>query len=356
VNGYIYLILPNELLGDERLRLSTSLQRNVIEVTVGGVLNRFIMGNRRLVLFFEDIIGKYILICERHGHKGDLRELSKRWGELTFAKLIPVSIKKLPCSTIINSILKKSWKNLGIVDDLYLRENDQVIILTTKNESITRTIGGNEFMPGFFNGIISALYRSESKIVNSLQSRDSCEYEFELTDEPLEVKGKEKSIYNRLNYLEPLKGFTLNDAIRSGIFQLREGYKIYFRGKRLTITENTMFHLVGNANILLDEVPSISYDFFKEIIDMDSTDEQKLTLLKNLLQIMGWGVIKIIIKDKNEIFIEIRNPPYGLQMEKDNWTVLSKIIQGYLWLIDKYFEISDVNEGYKDLKIMYLSG
>jgi len=338
---------------DERLRLSTSLQRNVIEATVGGVLNRFIMRNRRLVLFFEDIIGEYILICERHSHKGDLRELSQRWGELAFEKLIPGSIKKLPCSTIINSILRKSWKNLGIVDDLHLRENDQVITLTTKNESITRTIGGNEFMPGFFNGVISALYRSESKIVNSLQSRDSCEYEFELTDEPFEVKGKDKSIYNRLNYLEPLRGFTLNDAIRSGIFQLREGYKIYFRGKRLTITENTMFHLVGNANILLDEVPSISYDFFKEIIEEDSTDEQKLTLLKNLLQIMGWGVIKIIIKDKNEIFIEIKNPPYGLQMEKDNWYFLIKAVLGYIWVLDRDFEIIEVIRDFKSLRAVY---
>ncbi|MCK4492036.1 MAG: hypothetical protein KAU03_05395, partial [Candidatus Altiarchaeales archaeon] len=261
-----------------------------------------------------------------------------------------------PKYIIINHLGEKTWSNLGIVDHIHLDEKDDIVCVTTRNESITRIIGKNDFMPGFFNGTVNALYNSRSRIVNCLQSKSSCRYQFKLEHEPIIIEGKAKSLYNRLNYLEPIKGFTLNDACRRGIVQLKEGNRIYFRGRRVTVTENTIFHLAGNADLLLDRVPQISYEFFKEIVDFDSTDEQKLTLLKNLLQVMGWGIVKIIIKDKGDIFIEIKNPPYGLQLEKDNWTVLSKVILGYLWLIDEDFEISDVKEGYKNLKITYLSG
>ncbi len=338
-----------------RLRLSTSLQRNILEATVGGILNRFIMRSRRNTLFFEDIIGEYVRTCERYGRGEDLRKLSQRWGELTFQQLTPWSIKKLPTPLIINSFGKETWSNLGIVDDIHLDEEGDIVSVTTKNESITRTIGKNDFMPGLFKGSLSALYNSRLRIINVSQTIESCVYQFELEHEPIIIKGKEKSLYNRLNYLEPIKGFTLNDALKSNILQLKGGNAVYFRGKRLIIAENTIFHLVGTKGFLFDKVPHISHDFFETIIKEDSTDEQKLTLLKNLLQIIGWGIIKIVIKNKNEIFIEIKNPPYGLQLEKDNWHVLTRVILGYLWLLNEDFEIADVEGGYQNLKITYLS-
>jgi len=336
------------------MRLSTSLRRGIIETTVGGVLNKFIMRDRRLTSFFEDIFGEYVTQCEKYGYNRDIRKLAERWGELLFYQLVSAPIKKLPPTLIINRLGKKSWSNLGIVDDIHLDGKDEIINLTTKNESITRIIGKNDFMLGFFKGTINALYNSQSKVVDCLQSKESCEYQFKLEDEPIIIKGKEKSLYDRLNYLEPIKGFTFDDAIKKNTLQLKEDNKLYFREKRIALTENTIYHLVGNANLLLDKVPSISYDFFKKIIKGDSTDEQKLTLLKNLLQIMGWGIVRIVVKDKEEIIIEIRNPPYGLQLERDNWQFISRVILGYLWLLNEGWVISDLQDKYKNLSIRYL--
>jgi hypothetical protein len=335
------------------LRLSTSLQKNILEATAGGVFNNFLMRRRRLTLFFEDIIAEYIFSCEKSGRGKELRRISQRWGELTFTRLLPGSIKKLPINFVANNLLKESWKNLGIVDDLHIERVDRIVDLSTKNESITRVIGGNEFMCGFFTGTISALYGSESNLISFRQDKGSCDYRFELGSKLHEIKGKDKAVYDKLNYMEPIKGFTLNDAVRRGIFELNDGYKIYFRGKRLTVTENTIFHLAGDANVLLEFVPSISYDFFNSVIAQDSTGEQKLTLLKNLLQVMGWGLITIIVKDCTEIKIEIRNPPYGLQPERDNWIVLGNILLGYLRLIDNGFEISNISEGRRCLELTF---
>lgn len=343
-----------KLPGGARLRLSTSLQRNILEAGVGGILNRFTAKNRRLTLFFEDIIGEYILYCEGLNHKDDLRTLAGLWGELSIQKLTPTPLKGIPPPMFLNTIGKKSWSNLGIIDDIHLDEVGDVIHLTTRNESITRLIGRNDFMLGFFKGTINGLYNSQSRIISCLQTKESCRYQFRLEHKPITVEGKDKSLYNRLNYLKPVNGFTLNDAVKKNILQLKEGNGIYFRGKRLTITENTIFHLVGNANLLLDKVPGISHGFFDEIINKDSTDEQKLILLKNLLQIMGWGIIKIIVKDRGDIIIKIRNPPHGLQSGKPNWDFLYNTLLGYIRLLDTDFVIGAVKEDNKNLRVLYL--
>ncbi|ODS37218.1 MAG: hypothetical protein A7315_04255 [Candidatus Altiarchaeales archaeon WOR_SM1_79] len=339
-----------------KTRLSTSLQKGILETTVGSILNKFKIRSRRDTLFFEDIITQYVLTCEQHGHGKDIGRLSEKWGELNIHILTPAPIKKISNTLIMDRILRNVWTNLGIVDYVHLNKRYNTVYLTTKNESITRSIGRNDFMPGFFNGIVNALYNSRSKIIGVIQSKESCEYQFELTHEPVTITGKDKSLYDKLNYMEPIYGHTLGDAFRSGMLQLKDGNRIYFREKRVTITENTIFHLVGAANIMLDEVPRISYDFFSKVIEKESTDEQKLKMLKNLLQFMGWGIVTIVFRNKNEILFEIKNPPYGLQSEKDDWTVLSNVILGYLWAIDKDFEILNVNESSKNLKIMYNTG
>jgi hypothetical protein len=67
---------------------------------------------------------------------------------------------------------------------------------------------------------------------------------------------------------------------------------------------------------------------------------------------MGWGIVKITI-DKEIIIVKIDNPPYGLQIEKDNWSFLVRMILGYLWLLDKRFKITNIDESYKNLIITY---
>lgn len=334
------------------MKLSTSLHKNIIISYAGGILSRFLAKKRRITLFFEDILGKYIVNCEKHNHKNDLRVLAEKWGWLTTQKLMPPPLKMIPPNLLLNTFVGKSWNNVGIINDVHVYKDGDVVYLTTKNESITRIIGKNDFMPGFFNGVINAVYNSQFRIINCLQTREFCGYRFELSGESVYIEGKDKALYDQLNNLEPIRGFALHNALNRKILQLREN-KVYFRGKRITITENTIFHLVGNANLLLDRAPNISYDFFYDIINKDSTDEQKLVLLKNLIQIMGWGIATIIMKDKNEIIIEIKNPPYGLQSEKDNWNFLYNTTLGYLWLLNKDFVIENVKEYHKNLRILY---
>jgi len=323
-----------------------------METTVGGILNRFKVRSRRLTLFFEDIITEYIMECEQYGCNKDIRQLTEMWGELLFYKLVPVSFKKLPTPVLIK-IAKKSWSNLGILDDIHVDKKGDTIYVTTRGESITNSIGKNDFMIGFFKGAASALYSSRLNVIGVIQNKELCEYQFKLTHEPITIIGKDKSLYDKLNYLEPLDGFILGDAFRKSTLQLRERNRILFREKRIIIMENTIFQLVGAVNLLLDELPKISYNFFSSVIEKESADEQKLNMLKNLLQIMGWGAVKIIVRNRGEILLEIKNPPYGLQLEKDNWHFLNRTILGYLWLLDEGFRIMDINESYKNLNVLY---
>ncbi|MEE8401324.1 MAG: hypothetical protein V3R86_04155, partial [Candidatus Hydrothermarchaeaceae archaeon] len=119
----------------------------------------------------------------------------------------------------------------------------------------------------------------------------------------------------------------------------------------LAPVENTIFHILSNFGVLLEEVPMISYDYFKERIEESSAD-RKLTLLKTLLQTMGWGVVRIL-QETPTLSIDIQNPPYGLQPENDNWTFLANTILGYLWLLDREFRIEKMVDSNKRLTITY---
>jgi predicted RNA methylase len=67
---------------------------------------------------------------------------------------------------------------------------------------------------------------------------------------------------------------------------------------------------------------------------------------------MGWGILTIAQR-KRDVIIEIKNPPYGLQKEKDNWNFLVSMIEGYLWNINKNFKTISVKENFKYLRIRY---
>ncbi|OYT53610.1 MAG: hypothetical protein B6U72_05275 [Candidatus Altiarchaeales archaeon ex4484_2] len=334
------------------MRISTSLSKRIIEASPGEVLNRFIARRRRMTLFFEDIVGEYVLECERGGFGSELADLSRKWAELTLDRLTPHSIRQLPPGLVVRYLLSKTWSNLGIVDRLSLQEDGGVVELRTRNESITRVIGGNLFMAGFFNGTVNALFGRRSELLDYSQSKESCLYRFSVGEEPLAVEGKSKKEYNRLNSMKPIEGFTLNEAVKKGVFNLRNGRELFFRDRRVTLTENTMFHLAGNSGLLLDRVSGISHDFFREVVDERVTAEKKLLLLKNLLQCMGWGVVRFLMEG-DTIIMKIKNPPFGLQDERDNWGFLSKTIQGYLWLVDEGYLLETVGDSETNLVIKY---
>ena len=119
--------------------------------------------------------------------------------------------------------------------------------------------------------------------------------------------------------------------------------------------ENTLFHLIGIKGPLLNDVPDISHDYFKGLIEQGS-DMEKLSLIKNLLQSMGWGRISIANMG-NETVFRIDHPPYGFQADRDNWDFLIRVILGYLWLINRKYAIADVRMQHMILTVRYsLSG
>lgn len=338
------------------MRLSYSLKKNILETYVGGIINKFKIRKRRDVLFFIDILAQYIKECEKAGYSKEMEEIGQKWMNLGIQQVVPEIFKKIPIF-FLNKIMKKVWVNLGLVDDLHVIKKNNIIEIKTKNEGITRIIGKNSAMVGFYIGVLNVIFKSQIKCVKSLQIKKYCNYVFSIENKAFDNPPcKSKEDYNKLNFLSPIEGFTLKDALKKGIFHLKKDNRLYFRGKLIIPLENTGFHIVSNKGILLEKVSLISYKYFKEIIKEKTTKEEKLVLLKNLLQTMGWGLVNIIYhNDNKELLIEIKNPPYGLQLEKDKWDFLAQIILGYLWLLDRKFRIIDIKEDYKMLTIKFLN-
>jgi len=333
------------------MRLSESLQRNIMETAVGSILNKFKVKKRRVVLFFEDISANYVKMCENAGYSEKVHSIGQKWGFMCTKTLVPSSLNLLSPILFLNKIVKRVWVNIGLMDDFKVTKKDDIIKLEIRNDAITRIIGKNNFAIGCFSGILNALFKSKIYCVKASQSKNLSKYVFKTTTEPVNFDFKTKKKYEKLNTLPSLKGFTLKDSIRNGLFQIKKN-KIYFRKKIICNSENTIFHLFSNYNILLDKISEISYNYFNDIIEKESSVDSKLNLLKTLLQTMGWGILTIIRKEK-EIIIEIKNPPYGFQKEKDDWSFLIRVIEGYLWTINRNFRINDIKENFKYLRIIY---
>lgn len=334
------------------MRLSTSLSRNVMEATVGGLIYKFKIRGRRHVLFFEEIMANYIKECEKVGHVDEMRDIGREWGSLIIKQRVPDVLKKLPPHIFLNIVMGRIWVNLGLMDSLIATKKGELIEVQTKNEAVTRFNGKTAVSIGYYEGILSILNKSQVECIDSIQTKESCKYKFKIINVPFDVESKDKNAYLRLNYLPEIEGFTLKDALRKNIFQLNEKNQICFRKKLTPPVENTVFHLFSNRGILIEAVSDISYDYFKEIIQEDSSDEEKLVLLKTLLQVMGWGKVKFS-KGLETAKMIISNPPYGLQKEKDNWDFLIMTVLGYLWTLDRGFRVSNIEESYKKIGISF---
>jgi hypothetical protein len=144
-----------------------------------------------------------------------------------------------------------------------------------------------------------------------------------------DVQSKSKEEYNRLNSFEAGDGASLRDALRKRMFTLEKDNRLYYRGFSLSPVENTIFHLMGKHDELLRDVPGMSRGFFGGLLAGGTEPVANITMLKNLLQVMGWGLISVVFRGKS-LRIEIRSPPYGMQKGGDNWHFLSGTILGYL--------------------------
>jgi hypothetical protein len=187
-------------------------------------------------------------------------------------------------------------------------------------------------------GVIAGFIKKEIKLISFSQKQNKSIYTYVITKK-IRIKAKTKEEYHKLNILSKVMlDFNLTDALKNKLLTI-DNNRILFRSKILGAIEPTLFHLISNAGLLLDEVPKISFKYFKGLVERDASDERKLILLKNLLQVMGWGIITIEMESKNNIKVIIDHPPYGLQKEKDNWEFLIRTIQGYLWLINRKLKV-----------------
>ena len=334
------------------MKLSELFDKNIMEAFGGWISTNFkLIKKRRFTFFFEEIGSRYIKECEKNGYSDITSEIAKKWISLYFNTLVPKPLMKRSLKTFF-LFVKTMWSVGKLIEDVQVIKYKNKIKIITTGEGTTRDIGKNNFMVGFYNGILSAFYGKEVKPVRVKQTKEICEYEFSITKTPFVIKGKPKDYYDRLNQIEITGDKGMKDALKLGLFQLSENNRIYFRGKTIVPIESTLYHIIGNEGLMIDKIPHISKDYFKEIINKETTRESRLVLLKNLLQTMGWGIVKIIDKNKKIIF-EIRNPPYGLQKEKDNWDFLIHVILGYLWLIDEKFKIENIEYSNKLLRVIF---
>lgn len=335
------------------MRLSQSIQKNIIETNAGCIMNLFKLKKRRDALFFEDILANYIKMCEKKGYHNQMMSLGQKWMYCVLTQTLPVHfLKAIPPYLIINKIMRPTWINLGLMEDIKASKKGEYIEIKTVNETITRVIGENMYAVGSYMGTINVLFNSSAEYVSMSKEGETCTYLYKIKNEPYRCGFKGKKLYDHLNDFKITEGMTLKSALEKNIFQLRENNRIYYRNKSIIPGEQTIFHMIGNYNILLEEIPAISYDFFSEIIQKDSDSQKMLVHIKSILQIMGWGNITFTY-EKPRITMIIKCPPYGFQLDRDNWEFLIRVILGYLWHIDRELKIKNIETTYKNLKIDY---
>ena len=335
------------------MRISESILRKIFTPRVGRISYRFGGRSRRHTLFFEDLFAEYVRRCQDAGFTEELREIGRTWMGSVVSKRIPKLAKKLSPIAFMNMIIAPNLVNLGLMDYLRASKEDDTVSLRTKNEAVTRIIGKNEISVGIFSGILGVLFECCMEPVKVRQSTKECFYIFKLSEKKFDPPSKDPKMYEKLNEVPRTRGISLKKALKERIFILKEKNRIYFKSKPVGTIENTVFHLFGVYNILLDEIPVISFNYFKGLIDEKMPVEKKLILLKTLLQAMGWGIVTFTIKSKDEISMEIRNPPYGIQPNKDNWNFLVNVILGYLWTVNREFRVTAVKEDYKRVTVDY---
>jgi len=134
------------------------LKRDIIITKVGSVLNKSKGVSRRYTLFFEDILANYFSMCEIAGYPEEMCEIGRKWMNLVMSKHFRGIITKLPIGIFLNVFMKNTWIGLGLMDDFRFTKKDNIVTIETKNEGVTRIIGKNTGMIGFYAGILNVLF------------------------------------------------------------------------------------------------------------------------------------------------------------------------------------------------------
>lgn len=331
------------------MKLSESIEKNIMESKAGSIINRFIISKRRSVLFFEEILANYIKLCESRGYSDDLRDIGNIWGRLSTNGLVNLNEDDEP-TEFMNSTLQQVWKNIGLMDSLNISKESGRIKLSTSNEYITREIGSNEFMIGVYQGILESIFGECLDVQGSTQTEQNCSYSFTLTGKEFIIETKEKTTYDQLNNTKLIDSHNLKDAFNLQLLNIKDN-QIYFKDKRVNLTENTIFHIISNRGILLDEVQKISYNFFRDLVE-EVSGERKIKMIKFLLQALGWGTIRITLED-NDVIVNFTDLPHGFQTENENWEFLIQTVLGYLKLVNESISIREQKSLGKSHTVIY---
>ncbi len=313
------------------MKFAESIRRNILETTGGRIINKFKVKSRRTTMFFEDILAQYVRECEAQGHSLEMREVGLEWGALGTKQLGKLGM--FQSIRLLNHVMNSVWSSLGLVRDFSVKKNGDDVTITTRDEFITRVIGKNDFMAGFFAGCIMTYTGKRVEYIDSGPRSGCFVYRYSLGKNTAQARGKNKDVYNKLNQSGRTHGLSLKQAIQKRIFTV-SGNRVYFRGKSMIPVENTVFHIIGRKGMCMDKIPAITAGFFRGLLSAGSTTEKRLRLLKTILQSTGWCDI-VMTKTGENLSMHITGLPTGLQEDEDNWSFLIGVIEGYVSLLGK---------------------
>ncbi len=334
------------------MKLSESIRRGTFDSFVGGIINKFKIKSRRTTLFFEEILTEYIKLCEDNGHSEEIENIGRKWGSLGTKQL--AKLKMFQSLRLLSSVMTAVWSNIGLMDELRATRDGDVITFDTKNEFITRIIGRNSFMIGFFSGGIISYFGLKTELLDFSTDRYKARYRFRVMGKQAPFENKDKETYNKMNSIYVKTGKSFRDSLKSRLFTLK-GNRIYFRGKSVIPVENTVFHIMGNHGIMIDSVVEISCEMFSDVVIKGTETDKKLLLLKNLFQSMGWCTVKII-RSGDSVVMNLSSLPVGLQREKDNWEFLSNVFFGFVKAIDKRAVMKSRETRNNNMRIVFKLG
>jgi len=322
------------------MNLAGSIHKGIISIKPGGVHNTHILKRRRNTIFFEDLISEYYKICEQHGHGEQLYSTAQEWMAKVGITLSPPEVLKNPGINIINNIQNPMWSNLGLINKIHAEQDKDRVSVTVESPCCTRIIGKNAFMSGVFTGAMNYAFLRQVELLSEKTTKERSIFEYKILSTKFVNNAIDRQKYIKMNEIPDTKSTSMKHALNAKTIQLHENNRLYLRNHPLWYVENTIFHMLGHRGLMLAELEDLSKNFFKSLIDKDTSLENKLRLLKTIIQTLGWGIVTILI-DGNQIIIKIDFIPHGLQTTPDNYSLLTSVWTGYLKAINENSELQN---------------
>ncbi len=336
------------------MSLADFIQRKIVQSRRGSLFSSGFGKKRRDILFFEEILANYFQMCEKAGFEKEMEELAGDWMTIMINAYAPSVVKVLPLESCINLLLERLWKKIGILEKCHAKKSGENTIIETKGEPFVRFIGENSFSKGLFTGVVEAYYLKKANLVNLDWNGTGGVYTIALGNEKIDLALKDKKEYYWLNTMRPNKKQSLEELIRAGAVSLRKN-RVFYLGKKMFIMETSLPHLIAQKGVKLELLARASEDFFKTKLSKSREFNGGFRHAKLLFQLNGFGEVDILQNGKS-LSVNIRHPPYGMQLAKDKWDFIAQYILGYLRAMDNSFKFVGSKEFSRKLILSYKSG